>query len=564
MAVKDPLGEHHSAAAWDLLLTGSAIGIGRRIVSDAAWPRVARDLMKRRGPVGDQVRTLGSELAAIVRGDSDRAPERADRRFTDPAWRTNPIFHRTMQAYLAIDDTVHTVLTETDLDWRDAEWTRFVVDNIMEGLSPSNNPLLNPTAWKALIDTGGGNAVRGVRRFLDDMSAEPRVPSMVDPDAFAVGETVALTPGAVVLRTEMFELIEYAPTTDRVYEVPLLIVPPVINKFYIMDITPGRSMIEHLVGQGQRVFTISWRNPTAAHRDWGFDRYGGAILEALGAVEAITGGSRTQLMSSCSGGIITAMAAAHLVAMDQAQRLAGLTLMVTVLDHSRAGLASAALDEATARLAIAASAKQGYLDGRKLAEVFAWLRPADLVWRYWVNNYLQGRDPAPFDVLFWNADTVRMPAALHREMITMGLHNTLTEPNGATMLGTTVDLSRMPFDTYIVAGVADHISPWQACYRSAQLLSGARRRFVLSTSGHIAALVNPPGNAKSSYRVGPLDAHTPAAWLEQAPKHEGSWWPDHTQWLAARGGARVAAPDALGTAEFPPLTPAPGSYVREE
>ncbi|MFD6156962.1 PHA/PHB synthase family protein [Nocardia sp. NPDC060256] len=551
------------AAPLDLLLTSSAIGVGRRMLPNTSWTRLGLALARKPRTVADRVGTLGRELATIARGDSDRAPVKGDRRFDDPAWRDNPLFKRSMQAYLAANGTVDALFADAELDWRDAEWMRFVLDNVMEGLSPSNNPLLSPLAWKALVDTGGRSAVRGLRHFLSDMADSPRVPSMVRPDAFQIGETVAATPGSVVLRTEMFELIQYAPKTETVRTVPLLMVPPVINKFYVMDIAPGRSMIEYFLRQGQQVFAISWRNPGAEHRDWGFDAYGQAIIDALDAVEAITGSDRTHLQASCSGGIIAAMTAAHLTAIGQADRLAGLTLMVTVLDQSRAGFAAAAIDEETAEIAIALSARKGYLDGRALAEVFAWLRPTDLVWRYWVNNYLQGRDPAPFDVLFWNADTTRMAAALHRDMVLLGVHNSLTVPGQAHMLGTPVDLSTLTVDTYVVAGIADHISPWQSCYRSARLLGAKDLRFVLSTSGHIAALVNPPGNPKASYRIGAPDAADPAAWLHGEDKQQGSWWPNFTDWLGDRSGAEKDAPTALGTPELPPLSAAPGTYVLE-
>ncbi|MFQ6397993.1 PHA/PHB synthase family protein [Nocardia sp. KC 131] len=551
------------AAPLDLLLTNSAVGLGRRMLPNTSWTRLGLALARKPRTVAERVGTLGRELAAIARGDSDRTPTKGDRRFDDPAWQANPLFKRSMQAYLATSSTVDALFTDAELDWRDAEWMRFVLDNVIDGLSPSNNPLLSPLAWKALVDTGGRSAVHGLRHFLSDMSASPRVPSMVQPDAFTIGETVAATTGSVVLRTEMFELIQYAPQTGTVRTAPLLMVPPVINKFYIMDIAPGRSMIEYFLRQGQQVFTISWLNPGAAQRDWGIEAYGQAILDALDAVEAITGSERTHLQASCSGGVIAAMTAAHLTAIGQAERLAGLTLMVTVLDQSRAGFAAAAIDEETAEIAIALSARKGYLDGRALAGVFAWLRPTDLVWRYWVNNYLQGRDPAPFDVLFWNADTTRMAAALHRDMVLLGVHNSLAVPGQARMLGTPVDLSKLTVDTYVVAGIADHISPWQSCYRSARLLGAEDLRFVLSTSGHIAALVNPPGNRRASYRIGAPDATDPAAWLEGEAEQQGSWWPNFADWLGERSGADKDAPSALGSAQLPPLSTAPGTYVRQ-
>lgn len=546
----------------DLLLTASATGVVDRLLPDKSWGSFAASLVRRPGTVADRLGALGREIAAIATGESDRAPGKADKRFSDPAWLNNPLMKRSMQAYLAACETVNKLYDDADLTWRDAERLRFAIDVVMEGLAPSNNPAISPLGWKAIVDTGGLSVVRGVRRFLSDMSAAPRIPMMVEPDAFEVGHTLAATPGAVVYRSEVFELIQYRPQTAEVYAEPVLIVPPVINKFYILDIAPGRSMIEYMVSQGHQVFAISWRNPQAAQRDWGCDTYGAAILDAMDVVEKIGRCPRVHIQASCSGGILATMTAAHLSAAGDVDRLASLTLMVTVLDQARAGLASA-IDETSANIAVGLSARKGYLDGRSLAEVFAWLRPTDLVWRYWVNNYIQGRSPTPFDVLYWNADTTRMPAALHRDMVMMGLHNALAEPGGTTMLDTPVELANVTADTYVVAGIADHISPWQACYRSARLLGSKDLRFVLSTSGHIAALVNPPDNPKASYRAGTCDERDPEGWIATAERRSDSWWPDYSAWLAERSDGKRRARKALGSKQFAPMEAAPGTYVHE-
>ncbi|HXA90874.1 MAG TPA: alpha/beta fold hydrolase [Mycobacterium sp.] len=552
------------AAPLDLLLISAARPFARRMMPDATWARLGVSLAKQPGAVAGRVGTLARELGSIVAGRSDRAPGRADKRFTDPAWQHNPLLHRIMQGYLAAAETADEVLVDADLDWRDHDKMRFVIDNLLEGLAPSNSPLLSPLGWKALIDTGGVSAVRGVRAFARDMLSKPRVPAMVEPDAFAVGETLAITKGAVVAQNSVFELIQYAPQTAKVRTVPLLIVPPVINKFYVLDLAPGRSMIDYLVAQGQQVFLISWRNPLARHRDWDFDTYGAAIVEAMDAVDKIAGTDTVQLLGICSGGTLAAMTAAHLTEIGEADRIAGFALAVTVLDQSRAGFALAMMSDRAAQAAIRVSARKGYLDGRALAEMFAWLRPTDLVWRYWVNNYVQGRPPAAFDVLFWNADATRMAAALHRDFVLMGLNNSLATPGAVSMLGSPVDLSKVTMDAYVVGGVSDHICPWQATYRSARLLGSKDNRYVLSTSGHIQALVNPPGNPKASYRAGPADAEDPAQWLESAQKLSDSWWVDFIGWLAERSGPEVDAPKTLGGDGFPPLGPAPGSYVMEK
>ena len=564
MVATNPAAADELAAPLDLLLTSSAVGIAERVMPNVSWSRFALNLARQPRTVTSRAASLGREFATIAAGRSEVAPARGDKRFVDPAWQGNALLKRTMQAYLATNRTVDQLFSDAHLDWRDAERIRFVLDVVTEGLSPSNNPLLNPLGYKALVDTGGLSAVRGLRHFARDMRSAPRVPSMIDPTAFTLGETIAVTEGSVVFWSEVFELIQYAPQTDQVWSVPLLMVPPVINKFYIMDIAPGRSMIEYFLRQGMQVFAISWRNPTAEHRTWGFDTYGQAILDALDAVQTITNSDRTHVQASCSGGILAAMTAAHFTATGEDDRLASLTLMVTVLDQQKAGFAAAAIDEQAANIAIALSARKGYLDGRSLAEVFAWLRPTDLIWRYWVNNYVEGKSPAAFDVLFWNADTTRMAAALHRDMVMLGVHNALATPGAVSMLGTPVDLGQLTVDAYVVAGIADHISPWQACYRSARLLGSKDLRFVLSSSGHIAALVNPPGNPKASYLLGAVDEPDPAAWAETAEKNGDSWWPDFVTWLADRGGRQKDAPVSLGGSSMPPIEPAPGSYVLEK
>jgi polyhydroxyalkanoate synthase subunit PhaC len=555
------------AAPLDLLLTSATKPFASRMMPNATWARFGAGLAQHPGAVAGRAGTLTRELGDIAVGKSHRVPARADKRFSDPAWQQNPLLHRIMQAYLAGAEAAEGLLGDAELDWRDGEKMRFVMDNLVEGLAPTNNPLISPLGWKALIDTGGLSAVRGAKAFARDMLSKPRVPAMVEPDAFAVGETVAVTKGAVVLQTSMFELIQYAPQTPKVRATPLLMVPPVINKYYVMDIAPGRSMIEYFVQQGQQVFVISWRNPQARHRDWGFDAYGAAIIEAMDAVQKIAGTDSTHLLATCSGGILAAMTAAHLGEIGQGDRIAGLNLAVTVLDETRAGFAAAAMSERAAQAAIRVSGRKGYLDGRDMAEMFAWLRPTDLVWRYVVNNYVQGRKPAPFDVLYWNADTTRMAAALHRDMVLMGLRNSLVTPGAVSMLGSPVDLGKITSDAYVIGGVADHISPWQATYRSARLLGSKDNRYVLSTSGHIAALVNPPGNPKASYRTGPVGPEGPEdaeEWLESAQKFADSWWPDYVSWLAERSGPEVEAPKALGGDDLPPLGPAPGSYVMEK
>jgi polyhydroxyalkanoate synthase len=394
------------------------------------------------------------------------------------------------------------------------------------------------------------------------MASSPRLPASVDAERFEVGVDIAATPGSVVLRTELFELIRYAPQTATVREEPLLIVPPMVNKYYLVDLAPERSMVEFLVRRGQQVFTLSWRNPEAEHRHWGLDTYADGALEAIAAVRMLSGAGRVHLAGNCSGGALVSMLAARAAALGREEEIGSITTGVSVLDSHRAGTASAFMGPEIAKLAVAGVERKGYLDGAALQTFFAWLRPNDLIWGYVANNYLLGRTPPAFDILFWNADTTRMSAGLLRDLADMAVSNALTQPSGMDLLGTPVDLGRVTRDAYVVAGVADHITPWENCYATTQLLGGDTR-FVLSSAGHVAALVNPPANPKARYRTAPGGANpaSPHEWAEAAEQRTGSWWEDWARWLGERSGGERRAPKRLGKGRFRVLGPAPGRYV---
>jgi len=385
---------------------------------------------------------------------------------------------------------------------------------------------------------------------------------MVEKDAFTVGKDIGISPGAVVYRTEVFELIQYQPATPSVYRYPLLVVPPMINKFYIADIAPGRSMMEYYVSQGHQVFILSWRNPDQRARHWDLNTYGDAVVNSMAVAREISKAPKVNIMGLCAGGILSSMVLAHLSDTGQLDQISSLTLGVTIMDMKEAGTAVALMDTGIAKVSELASRARGYMDGRSLAEVFAWLRPDDLIWTYWVNNYLQGKKPPPFDILYWNADTTRMPAALHAQFVEFGMNNALTKPGASSMLGSPVDFSKIDLDTYIVAAIDDHISPWHSAYQATQLLGG-NKLFVLSNSGHIAAMVNPPTNPKATLRVGTVNNNPPDhnEWLAQAETVQGSWWPHYTAWLAERAGDQKQAPKTLGSPKFRPMEAAPGTYV---
>ncbi|MDQ2849626.1 MAG: alpha/beta fold hydrolase [Actinomycetota bacterium] len=558
------------ATPLDLLLAKAGEGPFRQFVPGMAGVKFAAGLLKHPRVVTRRAAGLAYELTRVGLRRSLLEPGAKDRRFGEEAWATNPVFKATLQSYLAVGSAARGLVDDADLDWADDQRMRFIVDNLVEAAAPSNNPFLNPKVIKRTLDTGGGNLLAGGRRFAQDFATTPRVPSMVEADAFEVGRDVAVTPGAVVLRTDVFELIQYTPQTPKVRSVPMLIVPPTINKYYVIDLAKQRSLVEHLVQHGQQVFCISWRNPDVRHADWGLDTYGQAILEAMKACEDITRQRKTAIFAICSGGLITSMLMAHLVQLGEQDRVASYSLAVTVLDQKRAGVTSALLSQKVAAAATFASSEKGYLDGRTLAEIFAWLRPNDLIWNYWVNNYLMGYAPKAFDILYWNADPVRMSAAMHRDFMDLALRNALVQPGASTMLGTKVDLGTVSTDSYVVAGIADHLCKWQSCYQTTQLLSGDTK-FVLSTSGHIAAMVNPPGNPKASFQTSPSgegkqgtdNPKDAQEWLTAAVKVKGSWWEDWVPWLALRSGPLRTAPRKLGNAAYKPLDPAPGTYVHD-
>jgi len=550
-------------AGLDVLLTDAALEAGgsNRFLAPTAAVRTVGSLALHPARVARRAGGLGKELARVASGRSELAPAKGDRRFADRGWQENWALRRLMQSYLALGGSVNGLIDDAQLDWRGERRARLAAGNLLDAVAPTNFPWSNPAVLREIVDTGGANLVRGARRFTRDVSRPPRLPATVDTSKFEVGANLAASPGSVVLRDEVFELIRYRPQTPEVHEVPVLFVPPTINKYYVLDLAPGRSVVEHLVAQGLQVFTISWRNPEAAHAHFDLDTYASAVLAARAAVARIAGCDRVQIAAACSGGVITAGALAGLAADGALDDVAGLTLIVCALDNARMGDTSVVATREVAAAAIAESARKGYLDGRALAGVFAWLRPNDLIWNYVVNNYLLGREPPAFDVLFWNQDTVRLAAGLHRDFIRMALDNALTRPGGVEVLGTPVDLGALDVDSYIVAGSSDHIVPWENAYRSTQLLGGSTR-FVLSTSGHIQAIINPPGpDSRSSYRVASEHPGQAQEWMRGAAIHQGSWWPDWVAWLEERAGALRPAPKTLGGPGYRTVAKAPGTYV---
>jgi len=530
---------------------------GRQVV--AALARLGQRVAVEPGAAVATALESGAELLRVAIGRSDVTPERGDRRFTDAAWQTNPGFHRLMQAYLVERDAAHRLIDQIQLDDKSRVRAHFAMSLVTEAVAPTNALLTNPNALAKAAQTRGQSVVAGVRNFAHDIRHNGGMPSQVDTRPFAVGKNLAVTPGHVVHRTDVYELIQYEETTGEVRERPLLVVPPQINKYYITDLAPGRSLVESTVAAGIPYFTMSWRNPTPEHRDWNLDTYAAAVLDAIGVACDIAGTTDANLAGICAGGVTVAALLGHLAATGDSSLVNSATFMVAGLDTQTETTVTALASRRAVEAARARSTRGGVLSGDDMAKVFAWLRPNDLVWNYWVNNYLLGQDPPAFDILYWNNDTTRLPAGLHSDFLDLYLTNGLVDGT-QEVLDTTADLAKVDCDSFVVAGATDHLIPWDGAYRTTQLLNGDRR-FVLSNGGHIQAILNPPGNAKASYLISDDLPPTPAEWREGARQVRGSWWTLWHEWLVDRSGATRPRRARTGNDVHPPLEPAPGRYV---
>jgi polyhydroxyalkanoate synthase len=509
----------------------------------------------------ESIGTFVVDLSEAVVGSFEIEPAAGDRRFADPTWSENPFYRRWMQSYLVWARSLHELADKLGFDETDARRTEFALGMLSEALAPTNLLLGNPAALKRAFETGGASLMQGARHWLGDVINNGAMPTQVDNRRFRVGENLAVTPGSVVHRSELLELIQYSPATESVRSRPLLIVPPQINKYYILDLAPGRSLIEHAVKQGQQVFAISWRNPTPKERKWDLADYIAAITQAIDAAREITGSPDVNLLAVCAGGITTAILLGHLAALGDSS-VNSATLLVTVLDTEVPSMMGMFASERAISTARENSARRGILAGDELARTFAWLRPNDLVWNYWVNNYLMGNDPPAFDILSWNSDSTNLPAGLHSDFLSLFENNPLVKPGAMVVADTPIDLSKVKCDIYALGALTDHITPWKACFRT-RALFGGNSQFVLSSSGHIQAMVNPPGNLKARFMTGGECVGDPDEWLERATQHSGSWWDHWLRWLREHAGETIAAPKTLGSALHPVLDPAPGRYVHK-
>jgi polyhydroxyalkanoate synthase subunit PhaC len=486
-------------------------------------------------------------------------PDAKDKRFADPSWQDNPGYFALRQSYLAARRLGEEVLAAGRGNPLADLKARLAVGLMFDALAPTNFLVTNPAALKKAFETGGGSLAAGTRNFLDDLANNDGRPRQVDATSFELGRNLAATPGRVVYRNDLMELIQYAPQSKRVRSVPLLASPPWINKYYVMDLAPGRSFIEWAVQHRRTVFAISYRNPDASMSGVSLDDY---LVQgprtALDVIADITGSATTDIAGLCLGGALTAMLTAYLAKTGD-DRIGSLTLLNTLLDYSEPGVLGAFADERTIARLEAEMARSGVMEGAKMAGTFDALRANDLIFSYVVSGWLMGQSPPAFDILAWNADSTRLPSAMHSFYLRSLYERNEFASGEMELAGQLLSLADVKSDAYIVAAVNDHIVPWQSSYKATRLLGGTAR-YVLSSGGHIAGIVNPP-SPKAWYEVADVNPETAARWRETAVRHDGSWWQDWAAWADARAG-RLAAPPPMGSERYPALGAAPGDYVR--
>jgi polyhydroxyalkanoate synthase len=503
-------------------------------------------------------RMWGMESAPVIDADA------GDRRFKDGAWKENEVFDFIKQSYLLSARYVHGVVTQVEgLDPKTARKVDFYSRQFIDAMSPTNFVLTNPEVLRRTAETGGENLLRGLTNLLGDLErGRGRLTvRMTDPDAFQVGGNIGVSPGKVVFQNELMQLIQYAPSTDTMLRRPLLIVPPWINKFYVLDLRPNNSFVRWAVGQGHTVFMVSWANPDESMAGEGFEDYmRDGVLAALDAIEQATGEREVNAIGYCLGGTLLATTLAWMTAVGD-DRVRSATFFVTMLDFAEAGELGVFIDEEQLRALEERMGKQGFLEGGDMAATFNMLRANDLIWSFVVNNYLMGNEPFPFDLLHWNSDSTRMPARMHSFYLRqMCQGNLLRVPGGLRLLGQDIDLGRITVPAYFLSTREDHIAPWTSTYRGTRLLGGDTR-FVLAASGHISGVVNPPTGGKYSYWINGAAPDCAEDWLAGATEMAGSWWPDWQRWVAALDAAEAPARPP-GSGALPALEDAPGSYVK--
>jgi polyhydroxyalkanoate synthase subunit PhaC len=558
---EEPWIADQPGVAFDAALLSTAFGWARRPFALRESLQLARAVARRPQTAARPVSGLLAETARILGGSSKLEPWRTDRRYADRAWSGNRLFRSLAQAHAAVARSTDELLDDAGLDPGTDYRLRLSSSNVMAAVAPANFPLLNPAALKAMIDTGGTSLVTGSRRLIEDMRSPPRLPARSEPSEFELGRDLAATPGTVVKRTAAMELIQYRARTPRVRSEPIVVVPSLVNKYYLTDLSPGRSLVEYLLDGGYEVFHLSWINPGPEHRHFDLDTYIAAIAEGIETSRAISRAERVHTIGVCAGGQLLTIALAHLANSGDQEQVASMMLTVAILDHSDPTSPTGLLNRETAESAIGRIERAGLVDGREMAESLAWLRPVDSIWWAWVQRYLLAADIPKMDLFHWSEDTTNLPAALVRDLLELTLDNKLTSPGALEVLGAHVDLGQVKVPAYLLAGRTDNLTPWRSCYRTAGML-GSDCRFVLVNGGHLQAILRPPGGRQAGFRTGTGTPHAPAQWLQRSTDRNGSWWDHYIKWLDRRSSGTRGAPKRAGDDAHPGLGAAPGAYAR--
>ena len=511
---------------------------------------------------------LSQNIAARMIGrhpDPVIEPHRSDHRFDDEAWERNPLYYAVRQTYLLNAHYLQEMVDDLEgLNEQNHRQLSFLTRQLINAMAPTNFFLTNPEAVRRCRETWGLSLVRGMENFLEDVRRSRQMlnVSMTDTGAFRVGENVAVTPGKVVFQNDLFQLIQYQPTTETVHQRPLLVVPPFINKYYIMDLTEEDSMMRWLVSQGHTVFIMSWVNPDASYADTTFSDYvTQGVLAAMDAVEQATGEREMNAIGYCVGGTLLATTLAHLKKKGEDDRIRSATFLATLLDFRDPGEIGIYINENIVQAMESYIDRLGYYDGRLVAFSFSTLKENNLIWSFFVNNYLKGQDPLPFDLLYWNSDSTNLPAAMYKFYLReMYVNNRLKEPNALEIAGTPIDLTSIDTPSMFVSTIKDHIAVWNSTY-AGYLLPKGRKQFVLGESGHVAGIINPPHQGKYGYYLNDSEVEDPHAWFEGAERHSGSWWPHWQEWVSEFQGEEVA-PRIPGDGKLDIIEDAPGSYVK--
>lgn len=572
LAAREPVADESESCSTHEVTPGQPVSVdcpssrthgqlpGKSLIESAS--KLLFQSIKQPDVFASHYKNFAKEMLSIVQAKSTLEPPRSDKRFRDAVWRDNVFYRSLLQTYLAWDKEVSGWVDDLDMEDADHRRSRFLYEQVSAMLAPNNSPI-NPVAVKRAYQTGGKSVLTGLTHMLEDLHTNHGMPSQIRSDAFTVGEDLAVSAGAVIHRTEVLEIIQYQmddrPSIDLR---PVLIVPPQLNKFYVFDLTPKNSLVRHLQSQGIQPFIVSWRNPSKHNSEWNLDRYVSELEASIEVVCEITGSDQINLSSACAGGITSMALLGYLEAANK-PLVHSHSMFVTALqadDSSSLGLF--ATREAV-ELSRKFASRNGYMDGKTLSHIFNWLRPTDLVWNYWINNYLLGKEPPSMDVLYWDNDSTRLPAGLHSDFLDIVVDDAFSAPGQLVVKGYPIDIKQLKMDFYCVGGDEDYLMPWKKCFEVPHMLD-TKCTFVLSTSGHIQSILRPPGIANTAYYTNEKKASTADDWLQSATKCSGSWWEHWCDWLHDHSGAERSAPKRLGSDLHPPLSPAPGLYVNEK